>query len=181
MRQEIRIAGFGGQGTILAGVVLGEAAVRAGHHAVQTQSYGPESRGGAARSEVVVADEPIDYPRVSRADVLVALSQGGYDKYGEDLAPDGIVVVDEDLVEADAAVGERLRVQPFTKTAEGVGHQIVTNIVMLGYLAALTGVVPHDVLEATVLDNVPPHTRDLNRAAVRAGRDLHTGEQEGGR
>ncbi len=173
MRQEIRIAGFGGQGTILAGVILGEAAVRAGHWAVQTQSYGPESRGGAARSEVVVSDEPIDYPRVSRADVLVALSQGGYDKYGDDLSDDGVVVVDADLVDADRTPPERLHVLPFTKAAEGVGHQIVTNIVVLGYLAELTGVVPHDVLEATVLDNVPPRTRELNRAAVRAGRALH--------
>ena len=181
MRQEIRIAGFGGQGTILAGVVLGEAAVRAGHQAVQTQSYGPESRGGAARSEVVVSDGPIDYPRVTKADVLVALSQGGLDKYGEDLAPEGLVVVDADLVDADGAPPDRLHPQPFTKTAEAVGHQIVTNIVMLGYLAALTGVVPHDVLEATVLDNVPPRTRELNRAAVRAGRDLLTTAQEGGR
>ena len=85
MKKEIRIVGFGGQGIILAGVILGEAATRAGHKAVQTQSYGPESRGGAARSEVVISSEPIDYPRVNEADVVVALSQEGYEKYGKDL------------------------------------------------------------------------------------------------
>ena len=79
MKKEVRICGFGGQGIVLAGVVLGEAAVKAGHQAVQTQSYGPEARGGAARAEVVIADGPISYPRVLLADVVVALSQPGYD------------------------------------------------------------------------------------------------------
>ncbi|MCP4654967.1 MAG: hypothetical protein GY856_06055, partial [bacterium] len=80
-KREIRICGFGGQGIILAGVILGEAATRAGYRAVQAQSYGPESRGGAARSEVLITSGAIDYPRVTRADVLVALSQPGYDRY----------------------------------------------------------------------------------------------------
>ncbi len=90
MRKEIRLCGFGGQGIVLAGVILGEAAVRAGHHAVQTQSYGPESRGGAARAEVVVSSEPIDYPRVTEADVVVALSQPSFDKYGADVKEGGV-------------------------------------------------------------------------------------------
>ena len=101
--------GFGGQGIILAGVILGEAATRAGHRAVQTQSYGPESRGGAARSEVVISSEEIDYPRVSYADVVVALSQEGYEKFGTEVGDGGIVVVDSDLVKADTA-----RTVPFT-------------------------------------------------------------------
>lgn len=173
MRKEIRIVGYGGQGTILAGVVLGEAAMRAGHQAVQTQSYGPESRGGAARSEVVISDGPVDYPRVTHADVLVALSQPGYDRFADDLADGGVVVVDEDLVRLGEATA---RAVPFTRTAEEAGHKIVTNIVMLGYVNALLGLVPHEVLEETVLENVPPKTRDLNRRAARAGRDLFSGE-----
>ena len=167
MKKEIRICGFGGQGIILAGVVLGEAATRAGHRAVQTQSYGPESRGGAARAEVVISSEPIDYPRVSQPDVVVALSQAGYDRFGYDVAGDGIVLVDEALVEAEGVTSV-----PFTTTAEEVGRKIVSNVVMVGYLGALIEVIPHDVLESTVLANIPAGTEDLNRKAVTAGRDL---------
>jgi 2-oxoglutarate ferredoxin oxidoreductase subunit gamma len=172
MRKEIRICGFGGQGIVLAGLILGEAATRAGYQAVQTQSYGPESRGGAARSEVLISTDDIDYPRVTRADVLVALSQAAFDKYGQDLAAGGIAVVDQDLVRVDG-----VRARPFTITAEKVGHKIVANIVMVGYIGALIDLIPHDVLEETVLENIPKGTEDLNRKAVRAGRDLF--EREG--
>lgn len=160
--------GFGGQGIILAGVILGEAATRAGHHAVQTQSYGPESRGGAARSEVVISSEPIDYPRVSEADVVVALSQEGYEKYGRDLGNGVEVVVDSDLVAA-----EDVRTMPFLKTAEQVGYKIVSNIVMLGYLGALLDVVPYQTLEETVVANIPKGTESLNTKALAAGRALY--------
>ena len=168
MRREIRICGFGGQGIILAGVVMGEAAVRAKHWAVQTQSYGPESRGGAARCEVIISSEPIDYPRVSRADVLVALSQTAYDKFGDDISPEAVVIVDRDLVKAEGVLAV-----PFTKTAEKVGHQVVSNIVMLGYVGALLDLIPHEVLKETVVRNVPRGTEQLNRKAVDAGRELY--------
>jgi len=173
MRKEIRICGFGGQGIILAGVILGEAATREGHQAVQTQSYGPESRGGAARSEVVISDGPIDYPRVTKADYIVALSKPSYDKYVADASDDAVVVVDSDFIKEDGVLGH-----PFARTAEEVGHKIVTNIVMLGYLGALTGMVSDEVLEETVLLNVPKGTEDLNRKALQAGRALY--ESEGG-
>ena len=172
MRTEIRICGFGGQGIILAGVILGESASRAGFQAVQTQSYGPESRGGAARSEVVISDGPVDYPRVTRANVIVALSQPSYDKYAGDLAEGGLVIFDGDLVKGEGTTG-----LPFQRTAEEVGHKIVTNIVMLGYLAARMDLVPEDVFEETVLRNVPPKTAELNRKALAAGRRLF---EEGG-
>lgn len=174
MKTEIRICGFGGQGIILAGVVLGEAAVRAGYWAVQTQSYGPESRGGAARSEVVISSDPIDYPRVTRADVVVALSQAGYDRYGQDVADGGRVIVDQSLVAAEGVMAV-----PFTTTAEEVGRKIVTNIVMLGYVSTRLGLIPHELLEETVLANIPSGTEDLNRRAVRAGRDLFLGDRSG--
>ena len=175
MKKEIRICGFGGQGIILAGVILGEAATRAGFHAVQTQSYGPESRGGAARSEVVISSEPIDYPRVSDADVVVALSQEGHDKFATDITNGATLVVDGDLVEA-----ERARSLPFTTTAEKVGHKIVSNMVMLGYLNALLDVVPADVLEEVALANIPEGTEDLNRRAIAAGRALLREHEEDG-
>jgi len=172
MNKEIRICGFGGQGIILAGVVLGEAASRAGYQAVQTQSYGPESRGGAARAEVVLSSEPIAFPRVRSADIVVALSQVGYDRYGTDLADGGIAIVDQDLVKTQDATAA-----PFTRTAEAVGRKIVTNIVMLGYLAALLDLIPEPVLEATVLDNIPKGTEELNLKALQAGRALFTGRR----
>jgi 2-oxoglutarate ferredoxin oxidoreductase subunit gamma len=167
MRKEIRICGLGGQGIVLAGVILGEAMVKAGYEAVQTQSYGPESRGGAARSEVVVSEGAIDYPRVTKADVCVALSQPAFDKYATDMAEGGVVVVD-DAVDADG----KARVLPFTKTAEEVGHKIVTNIVMLGYLGALLDLCPHEDLLEVVLANVPKGTEELNTKALAAGRGL---------
>ncbi len=178
MKKEIRICGFGGQGVILAGVVLGEAATRAGHWAVQTQSYGPESRGGAARAEVLISSEPIDFPRVTRADVIVALSQAGYDKYSADVAEGGVVLVDADLVKTSATGGGRCVADgalavPFTKTAEEAGHKIVTNMVMLGYLGALLDIVPAELLEETILANIPKGTEKLNTKAVRAGRELY--------
>ena len=167
MRKEIRLCGFGGQGIVLAGVILGEAAVRAGHHAVQTQSYGPESRGGAARAEVVVSSEPIDYPRVTEADVVVALSQPSFDKYGADVKEGGVVVVDGDIVSAEGVL-----TLPFLKTAEQVGHKIVANIVMLGYLVGHLELIEPEILTEAVLLNVPKGTEDLNRGAVEAGRKL---------
>jgi 2-oxoglutarate ferredoxin oxidoreductase subunit gamma len=155
---------------ILAGVILGEAASRAGFCAVQTQSYGPESRGGAARSEVVISREPVDFPRVSRAQVLAALSQPGYDRYRDDVAEGGLVLVDSDLVQTDEnAVAEPL---PLSTVAEEVGHKIVANMVLLGYLTARLDLFSHQVLEATALDNVPPRTLELNRRALEAGRNL---------
>jgi 2-oxoglutarate ferredoxin oxidoreductase subunit gamma len=180
VKKEIRICGFGGQGIVLSGVILGEAAMLAGHQAVQTQSYGPEARGGAARSEVVIASDEIDYPRVLTPDVTVALSQPGYDRYlgrSGDAEPGaakngGLVVVDRDLVEA-----EGVSALPFTKTAEKVGHRIVTNIVVLGYICSLLDAIPDEALEKAVLANVPKGTEDLNRRAIAAGRALH---QQGG-
>jgi len=168
MQKEIKICGFGGQGIILAGVILGEAAVKAGYWAVQTQSYGPEARGGAARSEVIIASEPIDFPRVTVADVTVALSQPAYDRYVKDAATtDGVVVIEQDLVEAPGSLA-----QPFVRTAESVGNKIVTNIVMVGYLAARLDLIDPAVLEATVLKNVPPGTEELNKKALAAGQEL---------
>lgn len=167
MRTEIRICGLGGQGVILAGVILGEAAAKAGYHAVQTQSYGPESRGGAARSEVVVSSDPVDYPRVTEADVIVALSQPAYDKYASEIREGGLVVVDEGSVDAPDTL-----TLPFTLTAEKVGHKIVTNIVMLGYLGARLDFLDMETLEEAVLANVPAGTEEINKKALRAGQEL---------
>ncbi|MBU7017242.1 MAG: 2-oxoacid:acceptor oxidoreductase family protein [Theionarchaea archaeon] len=168
MRKEIRIGGFGGQGIVLAGVVLGKAAcVYSNYYAVQSQSYGPEARGGASRSEVIISDEPIGFPGVMEADVFVAMSQPAFDKYKGDLKKDALVVVDPSLV-IDTGGLETIGIE-FTALAEDLGRKIVANIIMLGSLIKLTGVVSEEAIIDAVLDSVPPRTIELNKKALQAG------------
>lgn len=166
MRTEIRIAGFGGQGVVLAGLLLGEAALRDGKFAVQTQSYGPESRGGASRSEVVISNQEIDYPKVIEADILVALSQMAFEKYRSSVKNSGTMIIDSDLVEGE---GNNLYSVPFTKMADALGKKVVANSIMLGYLLASTKVISIESMEATIRENVPQHTIDLNMKALHQG------------
>lgn len=173
-RLGLRFSGSGGQGILLAATVLAEAATALGYHVVQTQSYGPEARGGASRSEVVIAEEEIDYPEVPHPDISLCLSQAAYDKYAADTRPGGLLVVDSDLVASDERVAHCvLRALPFTATARGrLGKVVVTNIVALGALTALSGVLPPAAVEEAVLRRVPERFRDLNREAFRAGAEL---------
>jgi 2-oxoglutarate ferredoxin oxidoreductase subunit gamma len=173
MRTEIRPAGFGGQGLVLAGAILGEAAVIAGMEAVQTQSYGPESRGGAARSEVVIADRRVDYPRVVEPDILVVISHEAMLKYAPVMPKSGVCVIDTDLVKTELEGVTRV---PFTKTAESVGYKIVANIVMLGYITHRFGVVPRDAIEKAILKRIPKGTEEVNMKAFQAGWDLAGGD-----
>ena len=175
MRTEIRVAGFGGQGVVLAGRLLGEAAILDGKRAVQTQSYGPESRGGAARSEVVVSDGEIDYPKVIKADILVALSQTAFDKFRTAVKQEGKIIVDSDLVDAE---GDHVYSVPFTKTADELGKRMVANSVMLGYLVGSTGVIAPASMEATIREKVPEHTIEINLAAFARGIELAGQEAE---
>lgn len=171
-RTEIRIAGFGGQGVVLAGVLLGRAAVLYdGKHAVQTQSYGAEARGGAARSEVILWDRPIVYPKVLAPDIMVALSQIALDKYVGDLKPGGILILDADLVKKPHQAGDfRVHRGPFAKIAtDEVGRAIVGNMVMLGFMVGLTKVVSEDALRASVRTGVPKGTEELNLQALEIG------------
>lgn len=169
MRTEIRIAGFGGQGVVLAGRLLGEAAIRDGKRAVQTQSYGPESRGGAARSEVVVSDEDIDYPKVIKADILVALSQTAFDKFSPAVKDNSRIIVDSDLV---MSARDGIDAIPFSKTADDLGKRMVANSVMLGYVVASTGVIGTESMQATIREMVPEHTVEINLEAFQKGVDL---------
>jgi len=173
-RTEIRIAGFGGQGVVLAGVLLGTAAAVAdGRRAVQTQSYGAAARGGGARSEVVISDEPIIYPRVTRPDIMVAMSEEAMKKYGLDVRPGGLLIIDSDLVKDVNRDDVRLVGVPASNLAtQELGRTIVANIVMLGVLVAKTGVVSPAGMEAAIRDNVPPKTIDLNLKAFRKGLEI---------
>jgi 2-oxoglutarate ferredoxin oxidoreductase subunit gamma len=168
-RYEIRLAGEGGQGLILAGLILAEAAVIHDHkYACQTQSYGPEARGGASKSEVVISDKEIDYPKVIAADALLALSQEGCDKYYHDLKKDGLLIVDADLVQRVPT--SRAYSVPITKIAEEVtGRSITANIVGLGVLVGMTEVVTRTALEAAITARAPRGTTEINLKAVAAG------------
>jgi len=168
-RLEIRLAGSGGQGLILAGMILAEAVgIHEGKFVTQTQSYGPEARGGASKSEVVVSDQEIDYPQAEQPDILLCMNQTAYDTYIFDVKPGGMLIVDSSLVHHLPTT--RLIALPFTKIArEEVGREMMANIVALGALITLAGVVSPKSLEKAVLARVPKGTGELNKKALKAG------------
>ncbi len=167
-RYEVRLAGSGGQGLILAGIILAEAGgIYDGKFVCQTQSYGPEARGGASKAEVVISDAEIDYPKAIQPDVLLAMNQKSLDAFIVDLKPGGLLLVDADLVKEVPA--SRSLALPFTRIARDLGRAMAANIVALGALAQVTGVVSLQSLTAAVLARVPKGTEDLNRRALAAG------------
>jgi len=176
---EIRIAGFGGQGVVLAGVLLGTAAVTYdGKKAVQTQSYGAEARGGAARSEVILSDEKVVYPMVRRPDIMVALSAPALEKFMGDLKPGGTLVVDEDLVKVDGGNAYRVYSAPFSNIAvKELGRSVVANVVMLGFLTGITDIVSREAMEQAIKDNAPKGTEELNLKAFQIGLQMAQSRQ----
>jgi len=171
-RVELRLGGFGGQGIILAGYVLGRAAtVHAGRNTVMSQSYGPESRGGACMTELVIADGEIAHPRVVNPDLLVMMSQQAYAKYAAGRPAGSLLIVDEDLVTlAEEPEHDRpVLGAPATRLAEELGRRIIANIVMLGFLCGATSVVSVDNVREAVAASVPRGTEDQNLQAVEAG------------
>ncbi len=170
-RYEIRFSGAGGQGLILAGVIMAEAAsIYDGKQAVQSQSYGPEARGGASKSEVIISDEPIDYPKATVVDALLALTQEACTKYSHDLKEGGILLIDSDLVTKRPEGNFKVVSFPIINTAKNdVGREIVANIVALGAIVALTGVVSRESAEKAVLSRVPEAFLELNKKAFNTG------------
>lgn len=170
---EIRLTGSGGQGLILAGIILAEAALLQGDNAIQSQSYGPEARGGASKSEVIISKEEIDFPKVKKADVLLSLTQIAYDKYKHDTKESATVIVDSEIKVDETMKVKRLIRIPIIQTAsDKIGKEIVSNIVALGALQEITGIVEKGFLEKAVLNRVPPKFRDLNREALAEGFNL---------
>jgi len=171
-RQEVRLSGFGGQGIVLAGNILGKAIVlHEGRNAVFTQSYGPEARGGACSADLVLSDQEIHYPKVLRPDVLVLMSEEARTSNAALIGPDTLVLYDEDLVRGSELAGKspRLFGIPATRFAEGLGRKMVANIVMLGFLAAVTRIVGRDFLKKAILASVPQGTEELNGSAFEKG------------
>jgi len=170
-RTEIRLSGFGGQGIILSGYIVGKAAaIYDKKQATFTQSYGPESRGGACSAQVIISDEPVHYPHLIAPSVLVVMSQEAYNKYAPTLREGAVLIVDEDLVEVhDLPKGVKLFSIPATRLAEELGRKIVANIVMLGFFAAVTDVASVEALREAVRTSVPKGTEELNLEAFEKG------------
>jgi 2-oxoglutarate ferredoxin oxidoreductase subunit gamma len=170
-RYEFRLSGSGGQGLILAGKILAEAAaIYDGKNATQSQSYGPEARGGSSRSEVIISDEDIDYPKAVNIDFLLAFTQEACDKYINDVKKNGVVLIDSGYVMKCPEGHFKVYSLPITEIAEKeIGKTLVANIVALGIIAELSGVVSKDAIESAILSRVPKGTEELNLKAFRAG------------
>jgi 2-oxoglutarate ferredoxin oxidoreductase subunit gamma len=177
-RFEIRIAGSGGQGVILAAVIIGQAAAlkEEGLNSVQTQAYGPEARGGASKSEVVIARGEIDYPKAANPNLQVILTQKACDEYVRDTAPGGTVILDDFFVREKPDIDAEIYSLPIVKTARDViGREIVTNMVALGTVARVLetkGLVKPESIKTTILENVPKGTEELNSKAFDEGYKL---------
>ena len=174
MRKEIRFSGSGGQGVILASVILGTAAaLYENKHAVQSQSYGPEARGGASKADVIISDEPVKYPKARNIDFMLCLTQKAADKYLPDLKEGGLVLIDSDYVDVPENGKYKVVKLPISSTTyEKQGKLIALNIVSLSAFVEVTKLVSEDSLEKAVLQAAPKGTEDFNMEAVKIGREL---------
>jgi 2-oxoglutarate ferredoxin oxidoreductase subunit gamma len=179
-RREVRFSGFGGQGIVLAGKILGKAAaIHDSKYATFTQSYGPEARGGACAAEVIINDQPIHHPHIVDPEVLVVMSQGAYNRYVPTFRQDGLLIIDTDLVKLDEQAGDRQVLSiPATRIAEEVGRKVVANIVMLGFVAAVTDLVSVDAMRDAALASIPKKTIELNTRAFAAGLEYGKGPRQ---
>ncbi len=172
-RKEVTMAGFGGQGIIMAGFILGKAAIFGKENSTFTRDYGPEARGGSCRADVVISDEAISYPYVEDPAVVVVMSQEAYTRYASGLKKEVTLIIDEELVKLDGNAGHphsgKVFAIPATRMAQELGRSAVANIVMLGFLSAVTNVVPVEAMKKAVLDSVPKGTEELNTKAFDRG------------
>ena len=168
-RLEVRITGFGGQGVVLAAYIVGRACIAAGRHATMIQSFGPEARGSSCSATLVVSDREVLYPYIQSPSVLVAMSADGYETYRTELRDDGKLIYELDLVQP--ASSERAFGIPTRRIAESLGRALVQNIVMVGFIGAVTNIVPREAMREAVRQSVPAGTEELNLKAFDAGVD----------
>jgi len=171
---QVRISGFGGQGVILAGVLLGEAGVADGDYVAGSSSYGAQARGSGCKSEIIFSDGPVDYPHITKADILLAMSQGTYDLYSGELNPEtGLIVYDDAQVTPDKGLAVKQIGIPATDRAiKDLASKQVANIVLLGALIEITGIVSDGAMEKAVERHVGERFRRLNLEALQCGREL---------
>ena len=169
-KKEVIVTGFGGQGIVLAGRILGMAAALGDNlKSTLVQSYGPESRGGACCAQVIISDRVIQYPYVKDADILVCMSQSAYEKYKAQIKPDGYLLTDKDLVSPDS--GREFFAIPATRMAEELGQKMMANIIMIGFTTAVTGLISQKAAKDAVLSSVPKGTEEKNLQAFTKGFD----------
>lgn len=171
MRVEIRFVGLGGQGIVKAGLITAIAAcIYCNKKVVLTQSYGPESRGRISRSEVIISDDEIDFPMVTEPDILVLMAQNAYDRYVENIKKNGIMILDPDMIPHEKKI-ENVRIfrVPAMRIAENLGERITANIVMLGSLTAITGVIDREAMIKAIRKNVPRGLEEVNLEAFKRG------------
>jgi 2-oxoglutarate ferredoxin oxidoreductase subunit gamma len=169
-RQEIILGGFGGQGIILAGYIVGQAAaIFDKKNATLTQDYGPEARGGACRAQVVISDSIISYPYPENPSVLVAMSQEAYTKYAPQLGKEALLLIDEELVKPRKSTNNKILAIPATHIAQELGRTAVANMAMLGFLTAVTKIITADAMKKAMMDSVPKGTEELNLKAFERG------------
>jgi 2-oxoglutarate ferredoxin oxidoreductase subunit gamma len=171
---QIKIGGFGGQGIVLAGYILGKAAsIHDKKNATLTQSYGPESRGSSCSAQLIIGNEEIDYPRVSHPDILMIMSQEAYDKFTPELTRGGTLLYDEDLAKPTNNFGKTTKVHsiPATRYAEELGKKVVANIIMLGFFTAISGLISPEAMKKSIRSSTPIGFEDLNIKAFDRGYD----------
>jgi 2-oxoglutarate ferredoxin oxidoreductase subunit gamma len=178
LQKQIIITGFGGQGIVLAGRIVGKAAAIGDRlESTLVQSYGPESRGGACSAQVTIADGPIYFPYITHPDILVCMSQSGYEKYQDALKDDSVLIVDQDLVRP--TLGRDFFAVPSTRFAEALGHKMMANIIMIGFFTAITTAVSLEAARQTVAESVPRGTEQKNLAAFQKGWDFAQATKKG--
>jgi len=169
---EIKVGGLGGQGVILAGMIIGRgASIYDDKHATLTQAFGPEARGSACSAQVVVSDEPVEYPYVANPDILIVMSQEACNRFGPSMDPKGSLLYESELVVPGSTVPEGVTTYgvPSTRMAEELARRMVANIVMVGFFGAVTDLVNHEALRKSVEASVPQGTEELNLAAFDRG------------
>jgi 2-oxoglutarate ferredoxin oxidoreductase subunit gamma len=167
---ELRVTGFGGQGVIRAGQIIGKAlSLHGGKFATLTQAFGPEARGSSCSAQVVIDDVPVTYPYIRGTDGLVAMSQEGYSKYRHELRPGGVLIYERDLVVIDEPPDRRRFSIPATRVAEQIGMKMSTNIVMVGFVGAVTGLLSIEILKQTLPSMVPERFLEQNKRALSKG------------
>lgn len=177
-KKEVIVSGFGGQGIVLAGKILGMAAALGDNkESTLVQSYGPESRGGACCAQVVVSDQVIQYPYVKAADILVCMSQSGYEKYKGQLKSDGFLLTDKDLV--NPMPDREFFDIPSTRMAKELGREMMANIIMVGFMTAVTAVISEKAAKDAVLASVPKGTEEMNLKAFDKGYDYGLSKLKG--
>jgi len=170
MQKELKLSGSGGQGLITAGVILGEAAMLDGKHVIQSQSYGPEARGGASKAEVMISDSDIDFMKVQDCDMLLCLTQVAYDRYGKDYT--ACLIIDDSLEMKYPAPEKVVKVPILASSVEKLGKPMVANIIALGVVNGTLNLVSKEALSKAVLGRVPKGTEELNQRALELGYGL---------